>query len=167
MACAVFAACAIFANAPLNREHARAGSSFYSWGVRLAQQGRHDQAAAKYREALRRRPDLPHAHYNLANTLKRKGLLKESLVHYGKAIRLAADKGWRYVEAWNNLGTTLARQGDLRGATSALREVLRIDPSHAAARANLAKTARAARRRGEPGLADEIERFLRSASPAP
>ena len=40
-------------------------------------------------------------------------------------------------DASNNLGTALALGGDLAGAAAAFEGALRIDPSHAAARANL------------------------------
>ena len=73
------------------------------------------EAIAAFREAIRLKPDLASAHYNLGNALRVQGKLDEAIAAYREAIRLKPD----LAEAHYNLGLALylpgeARRGDRR-----------------------------------------------------
>jgi tetratricopeptide (TPR) repeat protein len=55
-------------------------------GVELAEAGKHGEAEARFREALRIRPDFPHAHFNLGMEMERAGRLDEAEAHYRKTL---------------------------------------------------------------------------------
>jgi predicted O-linked N-acetylglucosamine transferase (SPINDLY family) len=50
-----------------------------------------DDAIDAYRAALRLRPDLPHAHSNLGNALRERGLIDEALAEFRAALALRPD----------------------------------------------------------------------------
>ena len=70
---------------------------------------------------------------DLANTLARRGLIRESQVYYGEALRVDP----RNADAWMNLGTLQQRSGDHAGATNSLARAIRLDPNIALAHYNL------------------------------
>ena len=57
----------------------------------------------------------------------------EATDHFRAALRIEPNDA----EVHNNLGISLARLGDTRGAISHFRKALRINPGHALARDNL------------------------------
>ncbi len=73
-----------------------------------------EQAAIRYREAIRIDPDYAKAHHNLALVLVRQGDLEQAAEHLEEAIRI--DPG--YASAHRNLGKVRERLGDA-AATSA------------------------------------------------
>jgi spermidine synthase len=58
-------------------------------GVTLLEEGRFDEAAAEFREALRRRPDSPDANRNLGSALAATGHTREAIEYLEKAVALA------------------------------------------------------------------------------
>jgi spermidine synthase len=58
-------------------------------GVTLLQERRFDEAAAEFREALRRRPDSPDANRNLGTALAATGHTREAIEYLEKALTLA------------------------------------------------------------------------------
>jgi tetratricopeptide (TPR) repeat protein len=153
-------AAAALANYPVQRGRLLAASSFYNWGLVLHHSGQHDAAMEKYREALRRQPDLATAHFNLGNILLHRDRLAEAAERFRAAAIGAEREGFGYLEAWNNMGIAEARRGRLSEAASAFRRALEINPNHANTRDNLAALARVARERRQSGLAAEVERLL-------
>src|SRR4029077_3160725 len=58
-------------------------------GVTLLEEHRFDEAAAEFREALRRRPDSPDANRNLGTALAATGHTEEAIGYLEKAVTLA------------------------------------------------------------------------------
>jgi len=77
-------------------------------------QDRPDQAIAACTRAITLRPELPEAHYNLANAFKDKGDLDQAIGAYQRAIELKPD----FKQAMNNLGTCLKDTARLDEAMS-------------------------------------------------
>ncbi len=97
--------------------------------------GRHEEAIAEYREALRLKPDWPDAHFGLGVELARlPGGRAEAIAEYERAVQLRPV----YVEAHNNLGVELARlPGRTAEAIAHFETALRLKPDFAEAHANL------------------------------
>ncbi|MEO7649721.1 MAG: tetratricopeptide repeat protein, partial [Bryobacteraceae bacterium] len=104
-------------------------NAHYNLGFALAKQGRPEEAAAEYNEALRIRPDYAFAHCNLANALSALGRLDEAIPHYEEALRLNKN----YEDARKNLGVAFGRKGRFDEAIEQFREVLRLNPNSAGA----------------------------------
>ncbi len=102
-------------------------------GIILARLGRHDEAAASYRAALRLRPEYPDAHNNLGNALRNKGKLDEAIACFREALKRRAV----YPEAHNNLGIALKHKGKHEDAIQSYQEALRLRPDYPEAHNNL------------------------------
>jgi Flp pilus assembly protein TadD len=102
-------------------------------GLALAGLGRSNEAIPEFETSLARRPNDLVAHDALGQLLLAAGRADAALDHLRIVVRERADDA----DACNNLGTALAMKGDLLAAAEAFERALRIDPSHAAARANL------------------------------
>jgi tetratricopeptide (TPR) repeat protein len=96
-------------------------------------QGKYEEAAAHYNEALRINPNYADAHYNLGNALARQGKTQDAVAHYTEALRIKPN----FAEAHNNLGTLLAKEGKVEEAAAHYNEALRIKPDYAEARYSL------------------------------
>lgn len=71
------------------REHSQKAAALVNdYAARLVQQGRTDEAAAQYREAIRLIPDNPAAHCGLGILLARQGKTGEARNHFAAALRL-------------------------------------------------------------------------------
>jgi serine/threonine-protein kinase len=88
----------------------------YNLGAALDGQGRHKEAEAACREALRLKPDYPEAHCNLGTALSGQDRHKEAEAAFREALRLKPD----LPEAHVNLGDTLQNQGRFVEALEAL-----------------------------------------------
>ncbi|MGD9905427.1 MAG: tetratricopeptide repeat protein [Vicinamibacterales bacterium] len=136
-------------------------------GAALHDDGRLEEAAARYRRALEIAPDYVPAVNNLGVTLKAMGRLDEAIALYRDGLRLrddypdlhfnlanallAADRREEAaahfrlasagepdsVGAHNNLGTALAEQGRLAEAAAAFERAVTVDPTSARAHRNL------------------------------
>jgi Flp pilus assembly protein TadD len=115
-----------------NPEHASARNTL---GSAFEAQGRRDLAAREYRETLRIDPGYASAHYNLGRLTLAAGRTDEAIEHLRAVLRKRPDDA----DACNNLGSALAMKGDPAGAARAFERALEIDPTHAAATANLAR----------------------------
>jgi tetratricopeptide (TPR) repeat protein len=73
-------------------------------GLVLYKQGKLEEAAARYAEALRINPEFPAAHNNLAVLLFQRGKPEEAAAHYAEALRSEPD----HAGALNNLAMMLA-----------------------------------------------------------
>ncbi|MCH7726659.1 MAG: tetratricopeptide repeat protein [Planctomycetes bacterium] len=71
----------------------------------------------------------------MAETLVRKGEIEDAIRHFRRSAELAPDAAQTHMR----LGMVLAREGDLKEAEKCFRQVLRIEPKHAAAQENLRK----------------------------
>ncbi len=103
----------------------------------LSRQGNQTDAIAQYREAIRLNPNLPGAHFELAEQLKTAtdpALNAEAEAEYKAAIQVNA-----YDEkAWRELGRILAAKGDFKRAEEHYRNALSLDPKDSEAKTGLA-----------------------------
>jgi tetratricopeptide (TPR) repeat protein len=136
-------------------------------GIVLAEQGRLDEAAARFQQALHLQPDYPDAHNNLGIVLEKQDQLDAAMARYQHALRLKPNypephynlgivlarlgrldeamasyqQALRfkldYPEAHNNLGTVLAQQGRLDEATASYQQALQLKPDYPEAHNNL------------------------------
>jgi Tfp pilus assembly protein PilF len=102
-------------------------------GDQLRAQGRLQEAAASYEEALRLRPDHVGAHVNRGLVLAGQGKLEEAIGHWGRALELRPDCAL----AHNNLGVARTQQGKFDEARASLEQALRLQPDYAEAAYNL------------------------------
>jgi tetratricopeptide (TPR) repeat protein len=103
-------------------------------GIRLAQQGRLEEALLSFRRALQIQPGLAQTHNNLGIALQDQGRLDEAVASYRRALALKPG----YAMACNNLGTALKDQGKLEEAAACFRRALQLKPDDAMACSNLA-----------------------------
>ena len=100
-------------------------------GWYLFGEGKADEAAGHFSEALRLKPGYALAHNNLGFVLATQGKLAEAIVHYSEALRINP----KLIEAQNNL--EVARE-KLRDASARHREALRLSPNSVKAHYDLA-----------------------------
>jgi len=99
------------------------------WGL-----GRHEEAVARYREALAADFDRPELHLLLASALTALGRYDQAIPEYRLALAVA-ESG----EARNNLGYVLERAGDRASAIEEYRRATRLAPDLADAQLNLGR----------------------------
>jgi predicted TPR repeat methyltransferase len=99
----------------------------------LKAQGRLDEAAEKYRLALKVNPRTAGAHNNLANLLREQGHLDEAIKHYNAALELEPASP----ETCNNLGNAVKERGRFDVAITLYRDAIRMRPDFAEAHNNL------------------------------
>lgn len=104
-------------------------------GNALQARGEIPAAIDSYRRAIVLEPKLPEAHFNLGNALALTGDAA-AVEAYGQALRLKPG----HVEALNNLGAVLRRQGKLAAAAEHFRRALALKPDHVGALVNLGNT---------------------------
>ncbi|HWR97896.1 MAG TPA: tetratricopeptide repeat protein [Candidatus Methanoperedens sp.] len=102
-------------------------------GVALRAQGRNEEAAAAFREAIRIYPGYAFARNNLGNALAALGRFPEAEAEYRQALRIDP----HYAHTRNNLGNALAAQGRFAEAEAEYREALRLQPDYPDARESL------------------------------
>ena len=108
--------------------------SHYPLGMTRSRQGRFEEAAAHYNEALRLDPGFASAHNNLGIDLSRQGTLAEAAAHYTERVR--GLNPYR-ADTHTNLGILLSGQGKFDEAATHYAEALRLNPGYQDARANL------------------------------
>jgi tetratricopeptide (TPR) repeat protein len=85
-------------------------------------QGKFEEEATEYREAIRLSMNDSRAHFNLGNALIDLGKIDEAIAEYRESIRLRL----YYPEAHCNLGRALERKGKIPEALAEYREALRL-----------------------------------------
>ena len=101
-------------------------------GLRYADQGRLDQAAALYRQALATKDDAE-TRNRLGVIYGRRGKLVEAKAEFDRAIALKPE----LAEAHANLASVYGRQGDITAAVAELELALKHDPCNLLALTNL------------------------------
>jgi len=114
-------------------QHPQDASAHYDRGNALYSQGKINEAAAAYRDAVAIKPDYAEAHCNLGNALKQRGELNEAVGAYRAAIANKPD----YAKAHYNLGLALREQGKRDEAVEAWRQTVMLDPNMAEAHSDL------------------------------
>ena len=117
---------------PVDRAARRAGpdaaeaDAQNNLGIVLAGQGRLVEAAARFQQAIRLKPDYPDAHNNLGSILEKQDKLDEAMASYQQALRLKAN----FPDAHNNLGIVLWQQGRLDEAVACYQQALHFKPDY-------------------------------------
>jgi len=123
-------------------------------GVALQAQGRLEEAAQHYAEAVRVNPTWPEAQNNIGIAYAWRGDYREARAHFSEALRVRP----AFANAENNLATALAYEGDFEAAIVHYTRALEIDPGYVDARYALAD---ALERRGRlQEAADEYARVV-------
>jgi hypothetical protein len=99
-------------------------ASYVEWSGGRSPKGQANEAMNHYLEALRIRPELAEAHYNLANALASRGQIETAGQHYEASLRSDPNSA----DAHNNPAYMLMRQGKLDGAESEFRSALALQP---------------------------------------
>ena len=102
-------------------------------GNSLRDQGRFDEAAARYRGALEFDPNLPAAHVSLGNLLNDQGRPSEAIACFRRAIAIKPD----YADAHANLGNAFQYLSEMDEAIACYRKALALDPTYFEAQHNL------------------------------
>ena len=102
-------------------------------GNGLRDQGRFDEAAARYRNALALEPDFPAAHVSLGNLLNDRGRPNEAIAFFQRAIAVRPD----YPDAHANLGNAFQYLGEMDRAIACYRRAIALDPAYFEAHHNL------------------------------
>jgi tetratricopeptide (TPR) repeat protein len=103
-------------------------------GILLVRQRRFDPAREQLSRALEIDPRNGMAEYNLAQLFLAQGQTDSALIH----LQVAAGRMPGFAEVQNHLGTTYLQRGEYEQALEHFRQVLRLDPQHAAALNNTA-----------------------------
>jgi protein O-mannosyl-transferase len=102
-------------------------------GISLAEQGRLQEAAEQYEQAVAIAPDYLDAQTNLGAVLTGLGRTSDAVKHFEKAVAIAPDS----MEIRCNLGSALVVAGRRDEAIEYYREALKISPDSVAIRLNL------------------------------
>jgi DNA-binding helix-hairpin-helix protein with protein kinase domain/Flp pilus assembly protein TadD len=118
---------------PLNQQLEDQPKVFYDQGVKFTKQGRYDDAARSYREALRLNPNMAQAQHELGYSLYKLKKYNESIEASRKAAALAP----KNTETYRNLGLALGAVGRWAEAVKAFQRAVDLDPFHAITEYNL------------------------------
>jgi len=96
----------------------------YTTGVKLASQGKLEEAIAEYSEAIRLEPRLVPAYYIRGVTYAQLGQYERAVQDYDEAIRLNP----QYAQAYYSRSAAYIKLGQMERATQDYREAIRLDP---------------------------------------
>jgi tetratricopeptide (TPR) repeat protein len=128
----------LYGNVPLFYETVLARNpdswlAHYNLGCELQEQGRPQEAAEHYREALRLRPDFAAAHRNLGGILADDGRHEEAMDEFRAVLALDPDDP----QSLNGLGLALINTGHAEEAVSHLTRAIHLRPEFPQAHNNL------------------------------
>ncbi|HEV7891991.1 MAG TPA: tetratricopeptide repeat protein [Pyrinomonadaceae bacterium] len=121
-----FILCAACPVAFAQREQQRA-DIYYRDGARFTLEGRLEEAARAFEQAVALDPSNGNAYYSLGNVYSEMGHWADAVIAYNKAVSLNKDD----VEAYNNLGIALAERGQYVQAAAAFEKAVKIYPKWA------------------------------------
>lgn len=121
-----FIVCAACPAAFAQSEQQRA-DVYYRDGTRFTLEGRLEEAARAFEQAVALDPSNGNAFYSLGNVYAESGRWADAVIAYSKAVSLNKDD----VEAYNNLGIALAERGQYVQAASAFEKAVKIYPKWA------------------------------------
>lgn len=127
----------------------------YNHGCRCHDQGRFEEAAASYEQALILNPDFPQALINLGNLWQSVDRPHDAIACYERALQLDPANA----RCHNNLGNAVRAAGNAEQAVAAFERAIQINPAFAEAYYNLGDTLRECGRL--PEAADCFQEALR------
>lgn len=86
-----------------------------------------------WKDIIKKSPNKPRPHNNLAVILSDRGKTDEAIAHYSEALRIKPD----FAEGHNNMGAALYKQGRLEAAIAHYSAALKINPHYAEAHNNM------------------------------
>lgn len=110
----------------------RLSEPYYNLGIVFNQQFQLQKAADSFKKALEINPQYAKAKSNLGAVLRNQGKLKEGEKAFRQTLNLISDD-----EAYYNLGIVLKDQGKIKEAIGCFEHVIRLNPYHQDAYANL------------------------------
>ena len=105
-------------------------------GLALEDQGKPEEALARYDAVIHLKPELARAHFNRGNILLDKGDAASALVAYERAVRYKPDSA----AAHYNIGSAHLRLGNTHEAIAACRQAIALKPDFADAHVSLDMT---------------------------
>lgn len=102
-------------------------------GIALEDRGQQEEALKRYEEAIRSKPELARAHFNLGNILLDKGDAVGALAAYVQAVKYKPDSA----AAHYNMGNAHLRLGNTDEAIAACRDAIALKPDFADAHISL------------------------------
>jgi Tfp pilus assembly protein PilF len=93
----------------------KAAQDYYKYGLILSEEGRYEDAAKAFKNALGIKPDWAEAHSLLGSVLTQTGDLHGAEQELRKAVQIKPD----YAEGWNYLGEFLKAHGKEKEAQEA------------------------------------------------
>jgi len=97
-------------------------------GLKLAADGKYDEAIAEYQKALEKDPDQAYIQANLADALTKLGKNDDALAAYQKALALKPDDAALYT----NLGVLLGKMGKTKESQDMFKKAAGLNPAAAA-----------------------------------
>jgi tetratricopeptide (TPR) repeat protein len=131
------AACPAFAQ--------RDSNVYYRDGARFTLEGRLEEAARAFEQAVALDPSNGNAYYGLGNAYAELGRWADAVIAYSKAVSLNKDD----VEAYNNLGIALTERGQYVQAAAAFEKAVKIYPKWAEPHYRLSRVRHALHDEGE------------------
>ena len=135
--------------------------ALFNLGNALRVDGKHDEAIARYREALECNSYHAKTHNNLGGLLQAKGQLEEAIAHYRRSVQIdARDPGTHF-----NLGKALETRGSFEEAIAHYQQAIELRADFAAALNALAwihATNRNPKLRNAPQSIEYAERAVQS-----
>jgi tetratricopeptide (TPR) repeat protein len=120
---------------PKKSEGTTSSKNLITEGNQAFRAQRYDDAITIYKKAVENDPQSVDAHYNLALTYDKKGMIDESIQSYKQVIHLKPDYG----EAHNNLGTVYEKKDMSSKAIAQFKEAVSKDPDLPQAQYNLGR----------------------------
>jgi tetratricopeptide (TPR) repeat protein len=104
-------------------------------GNKLYEQGKYDEALAKYRDAQLDDPQASELHFNIGNVLYKKKKYEEAIKEYQKA--LSTNNPSLQAKIYYNIGNSQYRVGKLVDAITSYKKSLELNPDDLDAKYNL------------------------------
>lgn len=107
-------------------------------GNRAYNEQKYEQAAHKYKEAIKINPNSLEANYNLGNTLYKQNEWDKSIEQQNHYLLLEKENPVNIASSWHNIGNAMLHKKDLEKSMEAYKMALRVNPNDDETRYNLA-----------------------------
>ncbi len=111
-------------------------------GVAFGRQGKYDEAANHYSEALKLNPNIACAHFNLGNIFAMSGQFEEASAHFQEALRLEPRNPTfqaTYITVLDNMANSYGAEREYEKAISTYSKLIEFRPHDYVASYNIAR----------------------------